>query len=111
MMLGEAHLCRILRQFINEYYNASRTHLSQEKDCPEPHPVEGVNRGEIVEMPVLGGLHHSYYKHPALIGLGWIPFADSPFGAYFYASHSRLTNFKPPNALAKSSLIRAFCAG
>ncbi len=33
---NEYHLRNILREYVNRYYNASRTHLSLEKDCPEP---------------------------------------------------------------------------
>ena len=65
IVLGEAHLRRILRQYVDEYYNASRTHLSLDKDCPEPRPVEHPSGGVVVKMPVLGGLHHRYHRQAA----------------------------------------------
>src|SRR5436309_2491689 len=39
-----------------------RTHLSLEKDSPEPRPVEHPDQGGIVEMPMVGGLHHQYTR-------------------------------------------------
>lgn len=65
IVLNETHLKRILRQYVDDYYNVSRTHLSLGKDCPEPRAVELPSGGEIVEMPVLGGLHHRYHRRVA----------------------------------------------
>ena len=65
IVLNETHLKRILRQYVDDYYNVSRTHLSLGKDCPEPRAVELPSGGEIVEMPVLGGLHHRYHRRAA----------------------------------------------
>jgi len=39
-------------------YNATRTHLSLNKDAPVPRGVEW--DGNIVCRPILGGLHHQY---------------------------------------------------
>jgi hypothetical protein len=49
----------VLEQYV-AYYNESRTHLGLEKDCPETRPIEAHDIGEIVALPVLGGLHHRY---------------------------------------------------
>ena len=65
IILNEEHLRKILREYIDRYYNASRTHLALAKDCPEPRPVELPVSGKVVEIPILNGLHHRYYdKQP-----------------------------------------------
>jgi hypothetical protein len=47
------------------YYHGARTHLSLEKDAPEPRPVERLDEGRIVETPMVGGLHHRYTRQAA----------------------------------------------
>jgi len=64
IVLGESHLRRILRSYL-EYYHGSRTHLSLEKDCPKPRLVQLPSRGKIVALPHLGGLHHRYQRMAA----------------------------------------------
>ena len=59
--LNETHLRRLLRDDL-VYYHRVRTHLSLEKDSPEPRPVEHPAQGGIVEMPMVGGLHHQYTR-------------------------------------------------
>ena len=59
VILGEAHLRRILRAYA-AYYNRVRTHLSLDKDAPLVRSVERV--GDIVSRPILGGLHHEYCR-------------------------------------------------
>jgi len=44
------------------YYHESRTHLGPEKDCPEPRLVEPTDSGMIQVEPMVGGLHHRYYR-------------------------------------------------
>jgi transposase InsO family protein len=61
IVLNEVHLRRLLKEYF-KYYHRSRTHLSLDKDCPEPRPVSPASKGEIVEFPVLGGLHHRYTR-------------------------------------------------
>jgi len=58
------HLQTVLDEYV-AYYNESRTHLGIEKDCPVPRPVENPDTGEIVALPVLGGLHHRYTRRAA----------------------------------------------
>ena len=58
---NESHLRRLLRDYLT-YYHRDRTHLSLEKDAPEPRPVERPDHGAIVAMPVVGGLHHRYTR-------------------------------------------------
>ncbi len=55
LVLGEAHLRRILKAYAG-YYNPVRTHLSLDKDAPNYRRSQRV--GNIVSLPVLGGLHH-----------------------------------------------------
>ncbi|HEX9640864.1 MAG TPA: integrase, partial [Candidatus Krumholzibacteria bacterium] len=59
IIFNAGHLRRVLEQYV-AYYNESRTHLGLEKDCPETRPIEAHDIGEIVALPVLGGLHHRY---------------------------------------------------
>ena len=39
------------------HYHLTRTHLGLVKDASEPRPVQGPGEGEIVVVPLLGGLH------------------------------------------------------
>ena len=55
IILGEAHLRRILRAYAR-YYNDIRTHRSLNKDAPVSRPVQ--RTGRIISRPILGGLHH-----------------------------------------------------
>jgi transposase InsO family protein len=59
VVLGEAHLRRVLRTF-TRYYNNIRTHRSLDKDAPVPRPVQPT--GSIKSHPILGGLHHHYVR-------------------------------------------------
>src|SRR3989475_1046479 len=61
IVLNERHLRRRLRNYLG-YYHASRTHLALGKDAPEPRPVEPPERGDIVAVPQVGGLHHRYIR-------------------------------------------------
>src|SRR3989442_10912935 len=61
IVLNERHLRRRLRNCLG-YYHASRTHLALGKDAPEPRPVEPPERGDIVAVPQVGGLHHRYIR-------------------------------------------------
>ena len=64
VVLNEAHLRRLLSQYLI-YYHRARTHLSLDKDAPEPRPVERLDQGGIVETPMVGGLHHRYTRQAA----------------------------------------------
>lgn len=59
IVLGEAHLRRILRSYAR-YYNEIRTHRSLNKDAPVSPPVQWT--GSIKSYPVLSGLHHHYVR-------------------------------------------------
>src|SRR5450631_1130661 len=59
IVLGEAHLRRILRSYAC-YYNDIRTHRSLDKDAPVSRPVQRI--GIISSHTILGGLHHHYVR-------------------------------------------------
>jgi transposase InsO family protein len=59
IVLGEAHLRRILQAYAR-YYNDLRTHRSLDKDAPFSRPVQRI--GRITSHALLGGLHHHYMR-------------------------------------------------
>jgi transposase InsO family protein len=59
IVLGEAHLRRILKSYAR-YYNGVRTHRSLNKDAPVSRPVQ--RSGFISSHAILGGLHHHYAR-------------------------------------------------
>ena len=64
IVLDEQHLRRILREYV-DYYHSCRTHLSLEKDAPEPRRVESPAMGKVRAIPKVGGLHHHYTRRAA----------------------------------------------
>ena len=56
---GRRHLLRALREYVECYYS-SRPHQSLERNSPMPREVDAV--GEVFAKPVLGGLHHRYFR-------------------------------------------------
>jgi transposase InsO family protein len=59
IVLGEAHLHRILKSYAR-YYNETRTHLALAKDAPVSRPVQ--RAGVVGSRAILGGLHHRYAR-------------------------------------------------
>ena len=59
-----SNLKRILRKYV-DYYHSCRTHLSLEKDAPEPRRVESPAMGKVRAIPKVGGLHHYYTRRAA----------------------------------------------
>jgi len=68
ILLSEAHLKRILREFVR-HFNRGRPHSALGPGIPEPPQVRilaGVHRHKlptgfcVKSTPVLGGLHHEY---------------------------------------------------
>jgi transposase InsO family protein len=57
ILLGEAHLRRVLKSYA-DYYNRFRTHGSLNKDAPVSRSVQ--RTGVIRPRAILGGLHHHY---------------------------------------------------
>jgi len=58
---NERHLRRLLKEYV-DYHHRSRTHLSLDKDPPEPRDIESRTNGNVVSFPMLGGLHHRYSR-------------------------------------------------
>ena len=61
VIFNERHLCRVLSWYV-DYYHRTRTHLSLDKDCPDPRPVMPPGSGRVVAIPQVNGLHHSYER-------------------------------------------------
>ena len=59
IVLGEAHLRRILTEYA-AYYNELRTHRSLGKDAPIHRAIQ--HQGRIASEPVVGGLHQHYCR-------------------------------------------------
>jgi transposase InsO family protein len=59
VVLGEAHLRRILQSYAR-YYNETRTHLALGKDAPISRSVQ--RTGMVTSLAILGGLHHHYVR-------------------------------------------------
>jgi hypothetical protein len=81
IVLGEAHLRRILKSY-TRYYNGVRTHRSLNKDTPDSRRVE--RSGLISSHAILGGLHHHYLRvfgtHSAPILLKFVTQVAARFG-------------------------------
>ena len=61
IVFNESGLRRILRSYF-DYYQCSRTHLALEK---EPRTTQPPESGNVVALPLLGGLHHRYERRAA----------------------------------------------
>jgi len=64
IVFHESSLRRILDSYF-DYYHRSRTHLSLEKDSPEPRPIQPPEMKPVVAVPQVGGLHHRYERRAA----------------------------------------------
>jgi hypothetical protein len=47
VVINEEHPRRVLFSYV-DYYHRSRTHLSLEKDCPDPRLIQPPNRGKVI---------------------------------------------------------------
>jgi putative transposase len=61
VIFNERHLRRVLSSYI-DYYQRTRTHLSLDKDCPDPRPIMPPLIGKVIAIPQVGGLHHRYER-------------------------------------------------
>jgi putative transposase len=61
VIFNERRLRRVLSTYI-DYYHQTRTHLSLDKDCPDPRPVMPPGSGRVVTIPQVNGLHHRYER-------------------------------------------------
>ena len=61
IVLSEDHRHRILDAYF-DYYHRAGTHLSLDRNAPVPRAAESPERGKVVGIPYLGGLHHRYTR-------------------------------------------------
>ena len=61
IVLNERHLRRVLTGYL-DYYHRWRTHQSLEMDSPEHRAVHPADRGRVIEIAEIGGLHHHYER-------------------------------------------------
>ena len=61
IIIGEDHLRRILRDYLNYYHN-SRPHEALERNSPFPREIEATEKGKVIAIPQVGGLHHRYRR-------------------------------------------------
>ena len=61
VILGERQLRRVLKEYVEIYFNRARPHqgLSQAMPVAKPQSIHLVG-GKVVPLPILGGLHHDY---------------------------------------------------
>jgi transposase InsO family protein len=64
VVLGECHLLRLVREHAR-YYNQDRPHMSLYGDAPAHRAAEGPERGKVIALPRVGGLHHRYVRRAA----------------------------------------------
>ena len=60
IVFNEGQLRQILQSFIDYYHEIRLSH-----DSPIPRPVQPPERGKVIEMPRVGGLHHHYLRQAA----------------------------------------------
>jgi transposase InsO family protein len=58
---SEDHLRQILWEHL-AYYHEARTHLSLDRNAPDPRSVQPPQKGKVVAKACLGGLHHCYTR-------------------------------------------------
>jgi putative transposase len=61
VIFNERHLRRVLSSYV-DYYHRTRTHLSLDKDCPDPRPVMPPRKEGVLAIPQVNGLHHRYER-------------------------------------------------
>jgi putative transposase len=61
VIFNERHLRRVLSSYV-DYYQRTRTHLSLDKDCPDPRPIMQRRIGKVIATGQVGGLHHRYER-------------------------------------------------
>jgi transposase InsO family protein len=64
IVLNERHLKRLLSWYF-AYYHPWRTHRSLQQDAPDGRRVRLAKLGQIVESPIVQGLHHYYLPKAA----------------------------------------------
>ncbi|MGD0259643.1 MAG: integrase core domain-containing protein [Verrucomicrobiota bacterium] len=64
IVFNERQLSHILESYF-EYCHKVRPHRGLSHDSPIPRPVESPDRGDVIEMPLVGGLHHHCLREAA----------------------------------------------
>ncbi len=64
LILSEQHLWRIVNEYVR-YFNQARPRQGLHQRIPGDTPLPVQIGGEIVGMPILGGLHHDYQRNAA----------------------------------------------
>jgi transposase InsO family protein len=64
IVFNERQLRRVLESYFQYYHNV-RPHRSLDHDSPLPRPVQSPNCGKVIELPLVGGLHHRYLRQAA----------------------------------------------
>jgi putative transposase len=59
LVLDDRHFRRVVAEYVR-FYKAARPHQRLEQRTPIP--AERPTEGNIVALPVLGGLHHDYQR-------------------------------------------------
>ena len=64
IIVRQAHLERLLAGFINDYYHIGRPHRGLDGGTPFPQArtVAITGTTKLLSIPVLGGLHHRYFR-------------------------------------------------
>jgi len=63
--VNEMHLHRLMKEYVNEYYNTNRTHQGIDCATPIPSPEYQESKfteGKMLPKEILGGLYHTYKK-------------------------------------------------
>ena len=61
IIIGEDHLRRTLRDYL-DYYHNSRPHQALERNSPFPRDIEAPAKGKVIAIPQVSGLHHRYRR-------------------------------------------------
>jgi len=64
LTINEESLRATLRSYFS-YYHDSRCHLALDKDSPDRREVQPPERGMVVEIANINGLHHRYERRAA----------------------------------------------
>ena len=64
IILHERQLYQALQSYL-EYYHHVRPHRSLNHDSPVPRSVQAPDSGKVIELPLVGGLHHHYLRRAA----------------------------------------------
>jgi transposase InsO family protein len=63
IVLNQRHLERLLRDYLEQYYHSARPHQGLGGETPAGESLDG--DGELISVPMVGGLHRRYYRAAA----------------------------------------------